>query len=38
MFLDDRLLGFRQHQKPGRDLLPRADLAGQMGVQQELLA
>ena len=38
MLLDDRFLGFGQDEKPGRDLLPRADLRGKMRVQQELLA
>jgi hypothetical protein len=38
VLLDDRLLGLRQHEEPGRDLLPGGDLRGQMRVQQELLA
>jgi len=38
MLFDDRLLGLREHQKPGSDLRSGCDLAGQMRVQEELLA
>jgi hypothetical protein len=37
MLLNDRFFGLRENEKPRGYFLPWADLAGQMGVQQQLL-